>query len=186
MTLRIIGGLFKGRILKTPKSSSTRPTQGMLREALFNICQNEIEGALFLDLFAGSGAIGLEALSRGALHVTFVEQNREAICAIKENIEFLHVENQTQIIPTTATRAIGALRKQASLFDLIYMDPPYDTPLSSSFGIDLSLIAPLLKPSGALFLETRSPIKEPIPGLQLQNSRKYGIAILSTFKPTGI
>lgn len=85
MTLRVIAGKYKGRSLKTPKATSTRPTQGMLREAVFNICQNEIEGAFFLDLFAGSGAMGFEAISRGAMKATLVEQNRQAQLCIKEN-----------------------------------------------------------------------------------------------------
>lgn len=177
MTLRIIGGLFKGRTLKTPKTTSTRPTQGVLREALFNICQNEIEGAHFLDLFAGSGAIGFEALSRGAAHVTFIEQNRQAIQCIKENSALLQVESQTQILPTDASKAIALLAKQKAEFDLIYLDPPYDMPF------DLAPLVPLLKPTGTIFLEDRKPPKQEFTGLRLKNSRKFGIATLSIFEP---
>lgn len=178
MTLRMIAGTFKGRLLKTPKSTSTRPTQGMLREAIFNICQNEISGARFLDLFAGSGAMGLEALSRGASHSTFVEQNRQAIACIKENISLLGVEPKTRLIPTDASRALTLLATQQ--FDLIYIDPPYDTPFP------LAPVAPLLAPNGILFLEERhNPKKQhapiDLPGLPLKDVRRFGIAILSTY-----
>ena len=178
MTLRIISGTFKGRQLKTPKSTSTRPTQGMLREAIFNICQNEIAGARFLDLFAGSGAMGLEAISRGAAHSTFVEQNRQAIMCIKENITMLKVEPQTKVIPTDAARAITLLANQQ--FDLIYIDPPYD------MLFDFAPVAPLLAPNGTLFIEGRHNPKQQhkpveLPGLRHKDTRKFGIALLSIY-----
>ena len=178
MTLRIIAGTYKSRILKTPKIASTRPTQGMLREAIFNICQNEVADARFLDLFAGSGAMGLEALSRGASHCTFVEQNRQALTCIKQNIATLGVAPQTKIIPTDVARALELLARQQ--FDLIYIDPPYDT------IFDLAPVAPLLSANGILFLEERhNPKKkhEPaeLPGLRLRDARRFGIAILSTY-----
>lgn len=178
MTLRIIGGKFKGRTLKTPKTASTRPTQGMLREAFFNICQNEIEGARFLDLFAGTGAMGLEALSRGAAFVTFVEQNRQAIHCIKENIAALQVESISQVIPVTATKALITLTTHNARFDLIYIDPPYDLP------IDLKPIVPLLNPTALLFLEERYDSKKkeisPKPGFKIKGSRRFGAALLTT------
>jgi 16S rRNA (guanine966-N2)-methyltransferase len=181
MSLRIIAGQFKGRLLKAPKGPSTRPTQGMLREAVFNICQNEVEGARFLDLFAGSGAMGLEALSRGATHITLVEQNRQAIACIKENIQFLQVASQTTLIPTEAKRALSLLTKEGALFDIVYIDPPYDISLS------LELLLPLLAPNALVFLEERyDPKKQASPphiaGLQHQDTRRFGIALLSRFR----
>ena len=180
MTLRIIGGVFKGRTLQAPQTDATRPTQGMLREAIFNICQNEIGGARFLDLFAGSGAIGLEALSRGASSATFVEQNHTAISCIKENIAALQVATQVHLIPNGAKKALELLAKQSAQFDLIYLDPPYDTPF------DLRLLVPLLAPNGTLFLEERhhpKQVHKPIefPGLKLKNSRRFGIAMLTIY-----
>lgn len=180
MTLRIIAGTFKGLLLKAPKGPSTRPTQGMLREAVFNICQNEIPGARFLDLFAGSGAMGLEALSRGAAHATLVEQNRNAIACIKENIASLHVENQTSLIPYDASRALALLAKQSVLFDIVYIDPPYDSPMT------LEPLIPLLAPHATLFLEERHNPKKPHqptthPSLHLKDTRRFGIALLSIF-----
>ena len=150
MSLRIIGGYFKGRILKAPKGPSTRPTQGMLRESVFNICQNEIQEARFLDLFAGSGAMGLEALSRGANHVTMVESNGKALAAIRENIALLQVASKTTIVPLDALQAI---KKLSSPFEIIYVDPPYSKPASSY--IEAILKSDLLVPNGTLFLEVR-------------------------------
>ncbi len=124
MSLRIFGGIFKSRILKSPPSSSTRPTQGILRQAVFNICQQDDENALFLDLFAGSGAIGLEALSRGAAFAVFVEQNPAAARCIRENIRIWGSKK----IKTLCLQRVPALRHLSKLpfaFDLIYIDPPY-------------------------------------------------------------
>ena len=91
MTLRIIGGKFKGRLIKTPKGEKTRPTSAILRKAVFDICQNQITDARFLDLFAGSGAMGLEALSRGASHATFVERDKHSVSCLKENLALLNL-----------------------------------------------------------------------------------------------
>ena len=180
MTLRIIAGKFKGRTLKTPKGSSTRPTQGMLREAVFNICQNEIEGARFLDLFAGSGAMGLEAVSRGAIHAMLVESNRQAFSCVKENVKNLKIEDETSLMPVPAERALTMLLKQKARFDIVYVDPPYETPIAPLLG---SLL-PLLTPRAILFVEERNnPKKEhqpySIPGLNVKETRRYGIALLT-------
>lgn len=178
--MRVIAGKFKGHTLKTPKSKTTRPTQGMLREAVFNICQNEVEGARFLDLFAGSGAMGIEALSRGALHATFVEQNRSALQCMRENLSLLQLKSSSTLIPYQAKSALTSLSKKNALFDLIYVDPPYD------LAFDLGPVASLLAPSGILFFEQRyNPKKQEqtfdLPGVQLKDARKFGAAILFIF-----
>jgi 16S rRNA (guanine966-N2)-methyltransferase len=182
MSLRIIGGKYKGQMLKTPPSSSTRPTQGMLREALFNICQNYVEGTRFLDLFAGSGAIGFEALSRGASSVAFVEQNRGAISCLKENIQKLKVENQTKLLALPAQRALVLLTKQSELFDLVYIDPPYDTPIQPF----LDGLKTILAPDARVFVEERhSPKSKQAPYvppfLHLIDSRRFGTALIHQY-----
>ncbi len=178
MTLRIISGIYKGRSLKTPKSLTTRPTQSVLREAVFNICQNEIQGARFLDLFAGSGAMGLEALSRGASHVTFVEQNRNALACIRDNIAHLEASSLSSLIPYNAERAIAILTKQGALFDIIYVDPPYD------LFFPIESLAVLLAPHALLFVEERAHSKKTpidLPSLQIRNSRRFAAAQLITY-----
>jgi 16S rRNA (guanine(966)-N(2))-methyltransferase RsmD len=181
MTFRIFAGKFKGRHLSAPKTDTTRPTQGMLREAVFNICQNEIEGARFLDLFAGSGSMGFEAISRGALQATFVELNKKAVECIKENMTTLDVAGQSVILPYPAQRALQTLLKWEKQFDLIYIDPPYDLKLGD-YGDELSK---LLAPNGTLFLETLHSAKAKPPELApllLKDQRRFGIASLSIFR----
>ena len=178
MSLRIVGGLFRGRILKSPKGTETRPTTSMLREAVFNICANWVEGARFLDLFAGSGAMGLEALSRGASFATFVEKSRSTAQCIRENASLLGVEQQVQILSLDATRALSQLM---SSYDLIYIDPPYEKEVPELF--DLILKHNLLAPHGLLFLEERFQSKTPtFANLELVSSRRYGIAHLHQFR----
>lgn len=177
MTMRIIAGAYKGRKIKTPKETITRPTQAMVREAIFNICQNEIGDAHFLDLFAGSGAMGLEALSRGAQQSTFIEQNKGALLCIKENIKLLELEKQTKVLPMNIEKGIQKLIKEDAHFHLIYVDPPYHTPF------DLFSIEPLLESSSLIFLETGKKLSQEIPhSLNLVSLKKFGashIAILS-------
>ncbi|MES2273638.1 MAG: RsmD family RNA methyltransferase, partial [Chlamydiota bacterium] len=150
--------------------------------ALFNIVQMQIEGARFLDLFAGSGAIGLEALSRGAASAELVEQNPQAILCIKENIHALGLKDRVRLIPSNIKRALELLTKETAQFDLIFIDPPYDLPIKDLSG----QLASLLSPGGAVFLEERFSEKTKnhppeIPGLQLKNSRRFGIALLHQY-----
>jgi 16S rRNA (guanine966-N2)-methyltransferase len=182
MSLRIIGGLFRGRILKSPKGNQTRPTTGRLREAVFNICSNWIEDARVLDLFAGSGAIGFEAISRGALFTTFVEKNKNAVQCIRENTMLLKIEPQVQILFLDAKKA---LTKLSSPFDIIYIDPPYEKEVPDL--IDTILKKNLLAPRGTLFLEEGYRAKPPTCSqLELIDSRRYGIAHLHQFRHSAI
>lgn len=177
MSLRIFGGQFKGRILKSPSSETTRPTQGVVREAVFNICQASIEESRFLDLFAGSGAMGLEALSRKAAHATFIEKNRLAAQCIKENLSLLNLSEKAEIF---SEDAVAALSKIKQPFDIIYIDPPYDLPV---FPLIETILSRNLLTSW-LFLEERQKTHIPIshPSLELYKERRYGIALLSIFR----
>jgi 16S rRNA (guanine(966)-N(2))-methyltransferase RsmD len=125
--MRIISGRFKGRILKSPKGAGLRPTSQRVKEALFNILGERICGASFLELFAGSGSIGIEALSRGAKRVVFVENNRLCIKAIQENLALLGVaSNCVTILPLTVQKALTHLAAKGDKFDLVFLDPPYN------------------------------------------------------------
>jgi len=121
--LRIIAGEFKGRRLKTPTTRTVRPTSDRVREAWFSILQQSIPGARVLDLFAGSGALGFEALSRGAVSVDFVETHRVSLTALKANIEALKVEDRVTIHRSDALRF--AERLQPAQYDVAFADPPY-------------------------------------------------------------
>ena len=125
--MRIIAGKYRGRKLKSPPSLETRPTSDRLRETLFNILAPRIEDALFLDLCAGTGAVGIEALSRGAAHVTFVDQSRKMCGLIEENLKRLKTnEQEAEVVLADVTKCLGRhVEKGARPFDLVYFDPPY-------------------------------------------------------------
>ena len=123
--MRIIAGTFKGRRLKAPSWDGLRPTSDKLRETLFNILAPRIEGARVLDGYAGTGAVGIEALSRGAAHVTFIEQDRRAAALIAQNLAACGVEQGYTIDCGDMVSALGRLPAGAR-FDLILLDPPYD------------------------------------------------------------
>lgn len=183
MVLRILGGRWKGRLIQTPPDSITRPTQGIVRAALFNICQGEVAGARVLDLCAGSGAVGLEALSRGATLVFFVEMHPKAARVIRHNLEQLASGSEAVVLEMDAERACRWLLSRGYLFDLIYVDPPYAKP---EFIPDLLReIEPLLALRGQLFVEEKREVKRPawqdMTALSLRKSRTFGGSILHQF-----
>lgn len=187
MSLKILGGKFRNRSLKSPPSEETRPTLGVVRKAVFDILQDEIEGAHFLDLFAGSGAVGIEALSRGACFVTFVEKSRKSFSCIKANLETLCLTDQAQLISYDVQAALKTLTKKGAVFDLIYIDPPYAL-YEKKEGI-IPLLEwinahPLLKEGGRLFLEEGSPgtcFKE-FSHLKMVNRRTFSQTVLHQFR----
>ncbi|MDX2033298.1 MAG: 16S rRNA (guanine(966)-N(2))-methyltransferase RsmD [Blastocatellia bacterium] len=127
--MRIIAGRYKGRRLKTLDGMQVRPTSDRLRETLFNILQSRIEGAAFLDLCAGSGAVGIEALSRGASHVSFIESVRKVADLIRENLRHCGIDEDAAVINRDALQALRRLSTEGRKFDIIYFDPPYESEL---------------------------------------------------------
>ena len=123
--LRIVAGKHKGRTILTPKGMDTRPTQGKIRESLFNMLQAEIPGAVILDLFAGSGALGLEALSRDAAYAAFCDHAPQAQVVLRKNIDMLCLQEQTQVLCCHFMQAIRRLADGARRFDVLFVDPPY-------------------------------------------------------------
>ncbi len=122
--MRIIAGTYRSRVLAAPPGMATRPTSDRLRETLFNILAPRIEGAAFLDLYAGSGAVGLEALSRGAASVTFVERAQPALKALRANLSTLGIQQGLHVRTAAAAAFLRAYRGHA--FHLVFLDPPYD------------------------------------------------------------
>lgn len=122
--MRIIAGTARSMPLKTIDSKDTRPTTDRIKETLFNILQAEVPGSVFLDLFAGSGAIGLEAVSRGASKAVFVENNRRAAACIQDNINFTKFNSSCDLKCMDALSALRTLERRY-VFDIIFMDPPY-------------------------------------------------------------
>jgi 16S rRNA (guanine(966)-N(2))-methyltransferase RsmD len=127
--VRVIAGSAKGRRLATLRTLALRPTPDRVREALFNILGERIDGAAVLDLFAGSGAVGLEALSRGARVAVFVEVHEPACRLIESNLQRCRLEAQARVWCRDALQAIPALTQQGQRFDVIFLDPPYQSPL---------------------------------------------------------
>jgi len=152
--VRVIAGRYKGRRLKSPDWPGLRPTSDKLRETLFNILAPRVEGARVLDGYAGTGAIGIEALSRGAAHVTFIESHRRAAALIEENLRACGVEQGYTI---QCADVVAALDAPASAFDLILLDPPYDT---ENVSAALDAAARHLAGDGLIVLE-RATRREP-------------------------
>lgn len=124
--MRVIAGTARRIILQTLDGKETRPTTDRIKETLFNMISNDIYDSSFLDLYSGSGAIGIEALSRGAQKATFVENNRQALDCIKKNLKATHLEDNAILIPSQVMVALRSLEIKNQSYDFIFIDPPYD------------------------------------------------------------
>ncbi len=155
--MRVISGIYKGRILKTVNDLSVRPATDRVKQTLFDMLTNRIEmdGATALDLFAGSGGLGIEALSRGAAHVTFVETDGEAANYIERNLQMLGCEEHADIIETDALSFISRCRDS---FDLIFADPPYKFDETAQIP-ELVFKAHLMKKHGYMLIEHTTDLK---------------------------
>ncbi len=147
--MRVIAGSLKGRRLRSPAWEGLRPTSDKLRETLFNILAPRIEGARVLDGYAGTGATGIEALSRGAATVTFIERDRRAQALIAENLTHCGIERGCAIIRGSVARALANLREAGSNFDIVFLDPPYD----DAPDRNLPRVADVLAPDGIVVVE---------------------------------
>jgi 16S rRNA (guanine(966)-N(2))-methyltransferase RsmD len=152
--MRVIAGIYKGRRLKTLEGLNIRPTSDRLRETLFNILAPRIEGASFLDLCAGSGAVGIEAVSRGAAGAVFVESSRKAAALIGENLRHCGIREHVQVINREALTALKQLAARGSRFEICYFDPPYDSDLYSPVIAQIAR-QELLAEDGLLIVEHR-------------------------------
>lgn len=182
--MRIIAGKKKGLNIKTIDGDSTRPTRDMVREALFSILTNKIYDSRFLDLFAGSGAIGIEALSRGSTFAVFTDINYKCVRVIEENITKAGFSEQAQVYNADYKLALKKLKENK--FDIIYIDPPYN----KGMGIDaIEKISEyqLLSEDGVLILETDT--NEEVPNeigiYEKYNNKRYGRNILNLFRRKG-
>jgi 16S rRNA (guanine966-N2)-methyltransferase len=175
--VRIIAGSRKGHTISAPKGLATRPTGDRVREAAFNLI-GPVDGATVLDLYAGSGAMGLEALSRGAARAVFVESDREACRAIDRNLEKLRLTGAV-VVCADAARALAAEAAAGRRYDLVLVDPPYGS--YSDLQTMLARYLPeLLAEDGLLVVETDSRTEPELP-LTQRTSRRYGSARLTLF-----
>jgi len=172
--MRVIAGEYGGRRLQTPAGLDTRPTSDRVREALFSILGERVRDARVLDLFAGSGALGIEALSRGAAEATFVDNAPPAIRAIGANLEALGAD--ATVVRAEARRYLGGASRSGRSYDLVFLDPPYR--LAASLGRELSAaLAAVVAPGGAVVTESdrRAPLRIDLP---LEDERRYGDTLI--------
>lgn len=182
--MRIISGLSKGRKLATPKGQVLRPTSDRVKESIFNILGERVNGKIVLDLFAGTGNLGIEALSRGAERALFVERGRQAIRLIKKNLSQFGMEEHSEIIPKDVNRAIGILKERGESFDLILMDPPYEKGLIQKTLGKLSSCE-IYHEDSILVIEhdRRERLPDRIDGWNLTRQRRIGDTIISFLVP---
>jgi len=182
--MRIIAGEMRSRRLKAPEGNDTRPTADRVKEALFSILAGKVYGARVLDLYAGSGALGLEALSRGAESAVLCDCARDACRVIRENIAGLGCEGRARLLPLRDTAALETLKKSGTQFDLIFLDPPYrmDTaPVCAAIAQ-----GELLAEGGVIVAEHgRLTPPDVAPPLRLFDRREYGVTGLSFYRLAG-
>jgi len=180
--MRIIGGKFRGRKIQHPGTGTVRPTKDRIREAVFNIIAERVSGAKVLDIFAGSGAYGLEAISRGAKETVFIENNRRCAGVIKENIASLGIEDQARVIVADAFGSAELLEENKEGFDLVFSDPPYKRDMAKKTLIMINQYD-ILNPSGFLIIEHH--VIEDLPeiegNLTLCRKKTYGDASISIY-----
>jgi 16S rRNA (guanine966-N2)-methyltransferase len=196
--MRVIAGQYRSRLLKSLKGVALRPTSDYMRETLFNVLGPDVAGSHFLDLFAGTGAVGIEALSRGAASATFIESHRPAIALIKANLASLQITSGAIVIASDALRALESLvaRRPAPQFDYIYLDPPYAaaidynrilTFLGSAMDTNNSgrESPPLLKPASMVIAEHRRTfsLSHTFGALHHTRTITHGDASLSFYLP---
>ena len=173
--MRIIGGTHRGRTIKMP-GKNARPTQDRVREAIFNVIRDRVPESAVLDLYAASGAFGLEALSRGALSCVFVDNNSKCIKTTKSNISSLGYSSEfTQLFRKDALKSIDAFAKEARSFDIIFMDPPYYEDRAKNCLIKIGA-CDILAPHGFVVAEhsTNDLMPEKTGVLTLFKQKRYG------------
>jgi 16S rRNA (guanine966-N2)-methyltransferase len=177
--VRIIAGSHKGARIFAPKGHDTRPTGDRAREAAFNLI-GPVDDAVVLDLFAGSGAMGLEALSRGAAGAVFVEEDCEAVRAIERNLDKLRLTGAT-VLQRDALQALAAEAAAGRRYDLVLVDPPYEMFSSLQNGLSMYLPA-VLAEDGLVVVETHAREEPELPALVQRTSRRYGSARITLFE----
>ncbi len=178
--MRIIAGTARGRTLAAPKGMDTRPTLDRVRESLFSILVSRLDGARVLDLFAGSGALGLESLSRGAARAVFVDRARAAQAAVSANIKALGFEECARMLPVEWRQAVKALQTSGDVFDLIFLDPPYAMPDRDKL-LPAIAQAEILAPEGRVVFEHGRDWMPAAPGWQATDTRRYGDTEITFF-----
>ena len=186
--MRVIAGTLRSRPLGAPRGLDTRPTSDRLRESLFNVLAPRIRGAHFADLYAGTGAVGIEALSRGAAHVTFVESAPAAIACLRQNLRSLGITGSYTLEQTSVPVALRRLVAQSPAYTLVYLDPPWES--ANEYAQSLALLGqpgtPLLAPDALVIAEharrTTHALAESYGALERYRLLEQGDAALSFYQ----
>ena len=175
--LRVVGGEARGRRLKTPKG--IRPTQGIVKEAIFNLVGPAVDGVHVLDLFAGSGALGIEALSRGAAAVTFVDREPRGLAILRQNLDALDLKARANVVRGDVVRWLESSPEQIKQAGFVFMDPPYEDPV-----LDRALKAIDREVTGATVLVEHSRRQElpSLAHLQVDRQRRYGDTVVTVLR----
>lgn len=186
--MRVIAGTYRSRVLKSLKGLALRPTSDRLRETLFNVLGPDMAGSRFIDLFAGTGAIGIEALSRGASEVVFVENHAPAVALIRRNLESLGIRKGAVVLATEVVRGLEKLaakeKSRIPPYDYIFLDPPYDAAKDYARVLESLGSGNLLAPGGVVIAEHRRGFELPevVGALQCYRVLKQGDAALSFYR----
>jgi 16S rRNA (guanine(966)-N(2))-methyltransferase RsmD len=180
--MRIIAGRFKGVRLKVPHGRAVRPTTDRVREALFSTLGSVVEGSRVLELFAGTGAFGLEALSRGAQSAVFVDSDHRVVVSLAETIRSLGIADRVMLLPATASKALKKLAVAHDKFRIVYLDPPYASDWIARLVSDPALLD-VLEVQGLLIVERDVHATDPVVPQTLETvfSRKYGGTLIEIF-----
>lgn len=189
--MRISGGTHRGRVLKVPPGRDVRPASDMIRQALFNILGERIQGASVLDLFAGTGSLGIEALSRGASRVVFVERDREVANYIRDNSSEIGMADHVRVLSFDILTATSRLRSAGGPFDFVFVAPPYPMMLAvtPTFGVGAlveSLFTDAIVAPGAVVMlqhDRQMPLADEWPHALITDQRTYGKTMLTFFAP---
>jgi len=184
--MRIISGISKGKRLCTLRGQAIRPTSDRAKESIFNILGKEVDGRHVHDLFAGTGNLGIEALSRGAAKAVFVEKDRSAIDLIKKNLSRCGFDDRSHIITGEVERTIRLLHRKGEVFDFIFMDPPYRRGLVQQ-TLGILQAQPLHHEDSILVIEhdRREPLSESMEEWALLRKRRFGDTVVSFIAPSG-
>jgi len=180
--MRVIAGEFKGRRLDRIEGMDIRPTSDKVKESLFNILGDAVVDSRFLDLFGGTGGIGIEALSRGAKHVVFIDVSAKSIKVLKGNLEHLNIKENVEVFNTDYSTAISKLHKYGKKFDIIFIDPPYSVGMAQDALKEIDKHS-ILAQSGLVVVEhdTRDEMPARIGRLGIFRSKQYGNTTLSFY-----
>jgi len=186
--MRVVAGKYRSRVLKSMRGLALRPSSDRLRETLFNILGAAVEGSVFVDVYAGTGAVGIEAISRGAREVIFIENHPAAVALIRSNLRALDITSGAEILVADAVRGMARLAMRSSgtrvHADFIFLDPPYARTEEYERGLDFLDCSPLLTPGGQVVVEhsKRMALPQRLAQLELARVVEQGDAALSFYR----